>query len=234
MSGVQRVAGAWSRANFPPPALDSMFRAVEAVYRINKSLLGVRSPSSSLRRAQPNHDATQKLVEIGPSPSSPKALGDLLMRWITDIEPAYARYATTFLTSFDSFDPVQSNPRLHEILATLSWPGTLPLPLPPLPADVDFPLPPRAPTLDDCFQLPIVRLKYYKKLYSKLLKSTQEGRSDHALLVGANERLDALLVKCELAMERSVVEEHAVGEERESSARKSDGSGKGVSLSSGR
>lgn len=41
---LQRVAGAWSRANFPPAALDSMFRAVEAVYRINKSLLSVRSP----------------------------------------------------------------------------------------------------------------------------------------------------------------------------------------------
>lgn len=155
------------------------------------------------------------------------------MRWISDIEPAYSRYTTTFLTSFDAFPPVQSNPRLHEILATLSWPGTLPLPLPPVPADVDFPLPPstRTPSLDDFFQLPIVRLKYYKKLYAKLLKSTQEGRSDHVLLVGANERLDALLVKCELAMERSVVKENTLVEAKD---RKSDGSGQGPSLSSGR
>lgn len=40
---IQRVAGAWSRTNFPPPELDSMFRAIEGVYRINKSLLAVRA-----------------------------------------------------------------------------------------------------------------------------------------------------------------------------------------------
>ena len=51
------------------------------------------------------------------------------------------------------------------------------------------------------------------------------------LLVGANERLDALLVKCELAMERSVVKENTLVEAKD---RKSDGSGQGPSLSSGR
>lgn len=40
-----------------------MFRAVEAVYRIDKQFLA-------------------KLNDIGPNPSSPKALGDLLMRWV--------------------------------------------------------------------------------------------------------------------------------------------------------
>ena len=48
-------------------------------------------------------------------------------------------------------------------------------------------------TLDSLFLTPANRLKYYKKLYSRLLKSTQPGRSDHALLVGANERLVQLL-----------------------------------------
>ena len=63
---IKRVAAAWSRTNFPPPALDQMFRAIEAVYRINRVLLG-------------------KLEEIGPNPSSPKALGDLLMRWVSSM-----------------------------------------------------------------------------------------------------------------------------------------------------
>lgn len=62
-SVIKKVAAAWSRTNFPPPQLDTMFRAIEAVYRINKALLG-------------------KLTEIGPSPTSPKLLGDLLMRWV--------------------------------------------------------------------------------------------------------------------------------------------------------
>ena len=60
---IKRVAAAWSRSNFPPKALDTIFRAIEAVFRINKVLLA-------------------KLEDIGPNPASPKALGDLLMRWV--------------------------------------------------------------------------------------------------------------------------------------------------------
>ena len=43
------------------------------------------------------------------------------------------------------------------------------------------------------FLLPKVRLKYYKKLYNRLLKSTTPGRSDHRLLIGALDKLDRLL-----------------------------------------
>lgn len=42
---IRRVAAAWSRSNFPPPELDAMFRAVEVVYRANRSLLTVGSLS---------------------------------------------------------------------------------------------------------------------------------------------------------------------------------------------
>lgn len=48
-------------------------------------------------------------------------------------------------------------------------------------------------TLDDLFLLPKARLRYYKKLYGRLLKSTAPGRSDHRLLVGALDSLDKLL-----------------------------------------
>jgi hypothetical protein len=52
-------------------------------------------------------------------------------------------------------------------------------------------------TLDKLFALPLKRLQYYKKLYSRLLKTTSPGRSDHRLLVGANETLDKLIATCE-------------------------------------
>ncbi|BGP32564.1 hypothetical protein JCM10296v2_004345 [Rhodotorula toruloides] len=170
---IKRVAAAWSRNNFPPPALDAMFRAIEAVYRINKTLLA-------------------KLNEIGPNPSSPKALGDLLMRWVSDIEPAYTRYATTISLDFDLYDPVQSNPKLAPILASLPWPSSLPSPS-------------SAVTMDRLFELPYYRVRYYKRLYAKLLRSTQEGRSDHALLVSANEKLAKLEEMCAEGRKRSVL-----------------------------
>jgi hypothetical protein len=48
-------------------------------------------------------------------------------------------------------------------------------------------------TLDELFLLPMGRLRYFKKLYGRLLKGTQPGRSDYKLLAGAAEKLDKLL-----------------------------------------
>lgn len=152
------------------------------------------------------------------------------MRWITEIEPSYNRYSTTYQSDFDHFQPVQSNSLLLPILEGLTWPDTLPQRL--LSAGggaiggtivngggeiASW------PTLDDLFTLPIIRLKYYKKLYAKLLKSTQPGRSDHELLVGANVKLDSLLSKCEIAKSR------IVGQDINSSSEK----GKGRSSNAG-
>lgn len=47
--------------------------------------------------------------------------------------------------------------------------------------------------LDALFLLPKGRLRYYRKLYSRLLKSTTPGRSDHKLLLGALDKLDTLM-----------------------------------------
>ncbi|KAG8859115.1 hypothetical protein FRB96_004685 [Tulasnella sp. 330] len=163
---IRKVASAWSRANFPPSELDAMFRAVEAIFRTNRGFLA-------------------KLKDIGPNPTSPKALGDLLMRWIEDLEGPYARYCNSFTTGFDSWERVQSNMALQPLLDEVT--GTHP----PSPAPADGAAP--SWTLDSLFILPRLRLKYYKKLYARLLKSTQPGRSDHRLLVSANEKLEGLL-----------------------------------------
>ncbi|CDZ97091.1 Invasion-inducing protein TIAM1/CDC24 and related RhoGEF GTPases [Phaffia rhodozyma] len=173
---IKKVAAAWSRTNFPPQPLDSMFRAIEGIYKINRAF-------------------GTNLKEIGPNPSSPKALGDLLMRWIDDMEPAYSRYATCYLTAFDTYAPVQSNPNLAGILTDISQ--TLQEPPPSISPDGAW-------TLDCFFVLPYNRLRYYKKLYSRLLKSTQPGRSDHGLLVGANDRLNALLEKTKSRLDMTV------------------------------
>lgn len=113
------------------------------------------------------------------------------------------RYCDNYLVDFDSWPAVQSNGRLPTLLTEISQPiaadGT-----PTIFSDKK-----RSPgdvwTLDALFALPQLRLKYYKKLYSRLLKSTQPGRSDHRLLVGANEKLDELLERSKRRISMSVL-----------------------------
>ncbi|KAF8584498.1 hypothetical protein K439DRAFT_1346092 [Ramaria rubella] len=171
---IRKVAGAWSRTNFPPKQLDAMFRGIESVYKANRGLL-------------------TKLKEIGPTPTSPKALGDLLMRWIDDLDAPYTKYCTNYAAGFDVWQPILDNTRLPPILAALS--SVHPPPSSRLPASPTISESRNAHmwTLDALFALPRARLKYYKKLYIRLLKSTQPGRSDHKLLTGAVEKLEMLL-----------------------------------------
>ncbi|TBU34517.1 hypothetical protein BD311DRAFT_773593 [Dichomitus squalens] len=164
---IRKVAAAWSRSNLPPPELDTMFRSIESIYKANRSLLA-------------------KLKEIG---TNPKGLGDLLMRWIDDLEGPYTNYSNKYCSGFDTWEPVQANARVRTILAMFS--SSCPPPLP-----TSAPVHPAEPpiwTLDELFILPKGRIKYYKKLYNRLLKSTTPGRSDHRMLSGALEKLDKLL-----------------------------------------
>lgn len=172
---IRRVAAAWSRKDFPPPKLDTMFRCIETVYRANRAF-------------------GTKLKEIGPNPASPKAIGDLLMRWIDDLETPYRKYATTYLSGFDSYTPVTRNALLPGILAEISISNP---PTPPL----------SQWSLDAFFLLPFNRLRYYRKLYTRLLRATKEGRSDHRLLVVANQRLETLIAQIESRLEMDVHEE---------------------------
>jgi len=81
---------------------------------------------------------------------------------------------------------VRNNTRLPGVLAAFS--ANLP---PPTASSADPNL--QVWTLDELFLLPMGRLKYFKKLYGRLLKGTQPGRSDHKLLADAAEKLDKLL-----------------------------------------
>ncbi|KAI6136717.1 hypothetical protein F5141DRAFT_995929 [Pisolithus sp. B1] len=167
---IRKVAAAWSRSNLPPPELDVMFRSIESVYKANRMLLG-------------------KLKDIGENPSSPKALGDLLMRWIDDLDRPYTIYAEKYCAGFDVWEPVQSNLKVATALGAFSLSNP-----PPASIAQTGQLPdPSIWTLDALFLLPQGRLQYYRKLYSRLLKSTTPGRSDYRLLTGALEKLDTLL-----------------------------------------
>jgi hypothetical protein len=87
-----------------------------------------------------------------------------------------------------------SNTRLPKVLASFSAVTPPPLSAVPPPESSEPPV----WTLDALFLLPKGRLKYYRKLYSRLLKSTTPGRSDHKLLVVALDKLDKLMETLEV------------------------------------
>jgi hypothetical protein len=105
----------------------------------------------------------------------------LFLFQIEDLETPYENYSIKYSCGFDEWSPVADNARLPNILNTLT---------------TNFP-PPNSDsgpwTLDSLFLLPKTRLKYYRKLYSRLLKSTSPGRNDHKLLAAAVEKLEFLL-----------------------------------------
>ena len=94
---------------------------------------------------------------------------------------------------FDDWDVIKTNQKLPQVLVDLSQ--TIP---PPPNSD------PPIWTLDSLFLLPRTRLKYYKKLYARLLKSTNPGRSDHRLLLSATETLDMLFTQAESRLDVNV------------------------------
>lgn len=113
---------------------------------------------------------------------------NLFIPQIDDLNGPYTTYCTNYRCGFDTWGPVQSNARLADILHNFSISSP-----PPSTSTASSTLDHPTWTLDDLFLLPKARLKYYKKLYSRLLKSTAPGRSDHRLLVGALDSLDSLL-----------------------------------------
>jgi len=135
-----------------------------------------------------NTEFLRSLQEIGPNPASPKGLGNLLMHWVDKLQPPYWQYLASYVPNLSELPPVQANTELAAILTQLSRE------VPRTAAEPTW-------TLDDFFELPLLRLRFYKKLYSRLLRSTQPGRSDHELLANANKKLDMLVERAQQCKE---------------------------------
>ena len=104
------------------------------------------------------------------------------------MDAPYTNYCSQFVSGFDSWPSVQSNARLPSVLESFS---------------VSNPPPPGPPqwTLDGLFAFPRSRIKYYQKLYGRLLKGSPPGKNADKL-VHAVEKLTQLL---EIMDERSNV-----------------------------
>ncbi|KAJ9120690.1 hypothetical protein QFC22_002621 [Naganishia vaughanmartiniae] len=142
----------------------------------------------------------RKLDDLGANPSTPKALGDLLVQWVEDLIGPYTRYASIYLAGYDHFPSAADNQKLPGILGAISRA------LPPFP-------PMESWTLDALFRLPYIRLRYYRRLYGKLLASATEGRSDYNLLKVAGEKLNTVINTVEERLEMDVNQVEAHGED---------------------
>ena len=101
------------------------------------------------------------------------------MHWIDTLQAPYSHYIDVYTPHLDTRPDIAHHVRLQSVLQNANRQ---------IPRN-DYP---NGWTLDRFFELPILRLVFYKKLYGRLLRNAQPGRSDHTLLLTANEKLDVL------------------------------------------
>jgi hypothetical protein len=125
----------------------------------------------------------------------------ILSQQVEDLSEPYERYASVFLTNFNSHPAITSNRKLDGILAAVS------IALRPTPPLTQW-------TIDALFLLPYSRLRYYHRLYDKLLMSASEGRSDHRMLQHATVKLNRIISSVEerLDMDANQVEKYGEDE----------------------
>lgn len=117
-----------------------------------------------------------------------------------DLAGPYTRYASIYLAGYDHFSSAANNQKLPNILAAISRA------LPPVPPSETW-------TIDSLFRLPYIRLRYYRRLYGKLLASATEGRSDHNMLKVAGDKLNVIVNTVEERLEMDVNQVEAHGED---------------------
>ncbi|CAG8671989.1 20158_t:CDS:10, partial [Cetraspora pellucida] len=122
-----------------------------------------------------NKQFYSKLAKLGASPQSAEELGDTLVGWVDEMEEPYTNYCRKYRQGFDDRKDIEENLVLQQTLNDISAENNQPV------------------SLDYFFDIPMKRIHYYKKLYMRLFKSTEPGRSDHIILASANERLDLLI-----------------------------------------
>ena len=103
------------------------------------------------------------------------------------MEQPYSAYCAQFMTGFNEWPPAQMNTKLGPALATLSDAMTPPRAV----ADADGNAIADVWTLDALFLLPRDRLRYYRKLYNRLLKNADS--SNDQTLRKAVDTLDMLM-----------------------------------------
>lgn len=198
-----------------------MFRAIEGVYKISKAFVQVSFEACFYPLFYPEFLLATETRKLGqqsvPSQSSGgsaytmgkfraacgihvKLNSSYLHQQVEDLAAPYERYASIYLTNFNTYTAIVNNEKLSDILAKMS---TISRPIPPLDRW----------TIDTFFLLPYARLRYYRRMYEKLLKSATEGKSDHRMLQDALDSLDRIVMSVKKRLDMDVNQVEKDGEE---------------------
>ncbi|KAF9377412.1 hypothetical protein CPB97_010211 [Podila verticillata] len=122
-----------------------------------------------------NRKFSKKLVEVVASADVMKELGTVLMWFADSMEVPYSNFCRSHVPHLDNWPEIINNTRLQDILTEI--------------AAEQF----QHVTLDSFLMKPIDRLHYYRRLYMRLLDSSERGKPDFDALESAFMRIDTIL-----------------------------------------
>ncbi|KAF9083180.1 hypothetical protein BGX23_011713 [Mortierella sp. AD031] len=122
-----------------------------------------------------NRKFSKKLVDVQASAEPTKELGSVLMWFVDSMETAYSNYCRNHVPHFDNWPEIINNTRLQDILTAIAAEQV------------------QHVTLDSFLMKPIDRLHYYRRLYMRLLDSSERGKPDFDALEAAFMRIDTIL-----------------------------------------
>ncbi|KAF9923535.1 hypothetical protein FBU30_006435, partial [Linnemannia zychae] len=122
-----------------------------------------------------NRKFSKKLVEVKASADPAKELGPVLMWFVDSMETSYSNFCRNHVPHFDNWPEIINNTRLQDILGEIAAEQV------------------QHVTLDTFLMKPIDRLNYYRRLYMRLLDSSERGKPDFDALEAAFMRIDTIL-----------------------------------------
>ncbi|KAF9928653.1 hypothetical protein BGZ65_006151, partial [Modicella reniformis] len=122
-----------------------------------------------------NRKLAKRLSDVMSSEDVTKELGVVLIWFVDVMEAPYSNYCRTHVPHLDNWPEIINNSRLQNILSEIAAEQM------------------QHVTLDSFLMKPIDRLHYYRRLYMRLLDSSERGNPDFNTLEAAFMRVDTIL-----------------------------------------
>ncbi|CAG8472612.1 21924_t:CDS:10 [Racocetra persica] len=122
-----------------------------------------------------NRELFHKLNKIKHDSQFTQSFADVLMNWIDRMEKPYTNYCQGYIRGIESLPEIEGNITLQQTLNDISSEKNQPR------------------TLESFFELPLKRIHYYKRFYSRQLRNSEPGSTDNMYFTNAIKRIDSLI-----------------------------------------